>query len=226
MSDALETIREKLIKLQRLIQDPAATEGERSSAQLRYTQILKRHGLTEDDVANTTRSPFVFQWAERRWGRQLLIQCAAWLLDEEPVKCESIGNGCVSIRMTPLDAADLRACYDYYVGIMEGQLSVLRVEESQSTGEIRARLQTLQQELDKRKKVFSDERKGMLDALILRYKLRPTPKGQPSKRRLSSRDLQEFIDRLRRSRRFHQDAWERTIKLGDQGGLLLGDGGD
>lgn len=226
MSVPIETIREKLIKLQRLIQDPAATEGERTSAQHRFTQILERHGLSEEDVANTARSPFVFQWAERRWGRQLLIQCAAWLLDESPVKCESIGNGSLSIRMTPLDAADLRACYDYYVGIMEGQLSVLRVEEEQSTGELRARIQSLQQELDKRKKVFSEEKKGMLDALILRYKLCPTPKGEPPKMQISNRELQEFCDRLRRSRRFKTDAWMRTRKLGGQGVLLLGKGGD
>lgn len=206
-----EKLHDKLAKLRSLRDDPAATQGERDSAQCRIDALLAKHGLTEAQAADLNKGVCIFTLEKARWGKKLWLQCAGWLFQIATIHTIRSPRGRIAMMLAPLDAADLRACYVYYVG-------VLRRREA----DIRDTVKTVRKQLAERLKELEQEKALLCDALIHRYDLfGPPPEQPPPGRNMTRAELEEWLQRRELENSFGEDAWKRGEKLDGSETLLL-----
>ncbi|WP_009960369.1 hypothetical protein [Verrucomicrobium spinosum] len=217
----LETIREKLAKLKTLIDCPGATEGERESARLRYDEILKKHGLTEESVSSDVAGPSVLVWGKRRWGRKLMLQCASWIMNKVKVPVMSVTKEHAVFLLTPLDAADLRACFAYYAQMMEEQIDAITDREKRAKAMAKEQIKQIEKELEAKLKENAATKAELLEVLWMKYKIyadvEPSdrPAKAPTSRKVTEREVQEYVRRERIRKSLTGDAWERAKKVGE-----------
>jgi hypothetical protein len=214
--DNLETIRERLAKLDRVIECQGSTDGEKDSARARRAEILERYNLTEETVRSSFIGPHVFILERTRWGRQLWLQCAAWMLQVSPVAVLRLNRVEACMNVTPLDAADLRACYCYYAAVMYHELDKIDGALKSDAIELEERIKLLQKALDKRRAQAIETKAKLLDSLILRYKLRgPRIIDETKSAKVSDKELEDFLKHKRLADQMDGDAWQRGEKVGD-----------
>lgn len=205
----LETIREKLAKLKRVMECEGAAAGERESAAARYAEILERYGLTEESLVSDAKMPCRLEFDKARWGRPLMIQCVGWLLQISTVSMLERGKTHILIMLTPMDAAEARACYAYYEGIMLGKLSVINKREKRLKGLAKAQIKEIEKELKGKLKDTKADKAGLLDALVMRYELGvATPRGK-----MSDAELKEWARNYALGQQLKGDAWQRAKKV-------------
>ncbi len=145
----LETITALARKLQAVI-NPAsrATESEQQNAARLLEKLLERHGLTEADLANESRSTYVFHIPPGDQHRKLLVQVVCTVLDRHqldsairkvriPKLSKKTGKPLASKvpalevllnNLTVVEYTDISACYYHYAAILDKRIAELRAE--------------------------------------------------------------------------------------------------
>lgn len=116
MNDSILSL---LQKLARLAADPAASDGEKATAQSKLRAIMQRHGLTDSDLSAPARE---FEVECKSAADEILaVQCACQILSSSSVRVvrirRRIGRGVrkfLSVTMSPAAGADWQDCYQHY----------------------------------------------------------------------------------------------------------------
>jgi hypothetical protein len=210
-STPFEKVREKLEKLRAARDCAASTPGEKESAQARIDALLEKHGLTEETASSTHVSIHLFKLEKARWARRLFMQCASWLLQNNTLHTVRAPRGFFALMATPLDAADIRACYAYYT-------QVIRTRES----EIRDQVRDVKAEMATILKSLEEQKKGLCEALLYKYELFGPQAEQPGNhKKISEAEFKAWLRRRQIEEGFTADKWERGEKLDDSNTLLL-----
>lgn len=211
-SNAFEKLSDKLAKLRAMRDCASATAGERENAQASIDALLRKHGLTEEQAASVMTGVVVFSLEPARWGKRLFLQCAAWLLQVNTIHTIRAPKGRVAMMLTPLDGADIKGCYAYYVLVM-------RKREV----ELRQMMKDTRSECARILKALKEERDGLCEALLHKYELFGPPPAEPKKhRRMTEAEFESYLKRKRFEEGFEADAWQRGGKLNQQDLPLLG----
>lgn len=108
---AHEPIKAKLLKLVELA-ERGSTDGERRNAQDAINRLLKKHGLTLQDIERQKIGVHWFSFVSK-FDRSLIIQLVGCVTDTPKITTWK-KNKKVGFELTAEQAADVRAMYDHY----------------------------------------------------------------------------------------------------------------
>lgn len=135
---APERLRDLARKLRALMDDPAATEGERTAARDRLRALMAKHNLTEDQLLSEEQVS-VMLWYDHKADHMILVNLAGTILETCKVRYHSDEkHRWFSVSCTPAQRADLLEAWEHYRPILH-QARILAETERKR---LRARLRT------------------------------------------------------------------------------------
>jgi hypothetical protein len=118
-----KTISQRLQSIRRLIEDPAATAGEKENARALFRKLLTKYGLTEADLLDDERYIFKFTFEDQH-ERKLLFQTIAkvtnqaktsyWPCNPEADRPRKSKNA-IWIELTKAEGKEIKFLYDTYL---------------------------------------------------------------------------------------------------------------
>lgn len=112
-SDAPETIRARLLKIQKLADQGLA--GEAAAAAAALQKLCQKHGITLDEISRPTRKDYSFAF-KNPWERRVLAQCAFFVC-QRPEGDPLMGikrPGRFVFELSEAEYIDLVDCYAHY----------------------------------------------------------------------------------------------------------------
>lgn len=111
-----DRIRDLIRKLQALMADAAASEGERSNARAKLRCIMERHGLTDADLLSDVLRPVTLIY-DHKDDLAILLQVAGEVLGVTAINFKIVSTLRelrISIEVTAADSADLMEAWSHY----------------------------------------------------------------------------------------------------------------
>jgi hypothetical protein len=170
-----DRIRDLLRKLQSLVDDPAASQGERDTARSKLRSLMERHQLTDADLLSDRLRPVTLNY-DHKDDLRIVLQVVGEVLDAPEVKYTHMPNmRCVSLNLPAADCADLMEAWSHY----------------------RAIVSTARQAAQKRQRTLRAEAaaigKGFSLAFIQKYRIYPPNDPRP-KPKQSAEALRRMMD--------------------------------
>lgn len=171
-----DRIRDLIRKLQALMADAAASEGERSNARAKLRDVMGRYGLTEADLLSDELRTATF-WYDHKSDFQILCNVILETLGvpELTVKAHCRDVRFVALDASPADVADLTEAWNHYRPIVK---TARRQAEAQ------------QRALRKRAKAIGD---GFAAAFVGKFHIFAPPSDLPRKT-LTPQQLRKLLE--------------------------------
>ncbi len=119
----IEGIKDTLLKIKRLMDDPSATQGERESAQEKFHLLMGKYGLSEDDIISGEKKPVQFSYKTKH-EKKILLQVISMVIN--PEKHFRFWNlyrsRKIEVDVTPLEEAEIILYWSAYKKAFNDQL--------------------------------------------------------------------------------------------------------
>lgn len=109
--DNIETIKNKILKLQSLVE--RGETGEAANAKRLLDKLLSRYGLTLEDILLDQEEKKWYEFkASKNWEKELLYNCYYKILNRDQISFRSY-KGTIAIELTACQFAELSNYYDW-----------------------------------------------------------------------------------------------------------------
>lgn len=184
MNDSILSL---LRKIQRLAQDPNAPAGERAAAADKLDALMKRHGLTPADLADSTLTEcLIIPPPRTTQENDLILHIIATILNKGVFQYNAIKKRIVSVNLTPVQKADIMDCWLHSLSLLRKAL-----EDSQAeAARLRAEAAALAEQARKEAAAIPDR---LTLAFLNRYQLFPEDKTAATSPPLDPAELARLI---------------------------------
>lgn len=195
---APDTIMATLRKIRALAQDASAPEGEREAAMNRLHALLKKHGLTLEQLESPARGWCFFTVPPKGppWG--LLTRCYYYVMQVNTLtyKMPDSKRG-VWIELTLAEEADLRSCFAHYLPMLRAEIA--KVEKHRKA--VLKELKALQGDL--------------ADAIAIKYGLHGPPSDEEPAAPMDAAAMARILAVMRGMQRV--EPWKRDVPRLNEG---------